>query len=124
MVEEKRCASLMLKWEENLSDGLRVMLKSPMIVQGQEMSCFRSTSDCRNKGFKAWSQGPYTFVTTKERSSAHESNRQVKEKGSSTTLEQDRRLSSQAVIIPPADPLAGMEWKDLRLGGRKDIALN
>ena len=26
MVEEKRCDSLMLKWEEDLSDGLRVML--------------------------------------------------------------------------------------------------
>ena len=123
MVEEKRCDSLMLKWEEDLSDGLRVMLKSPMIVQGQEMSGLRSTSDCRNKGFKTWSHGPYTFVTAKERSSPRESNQEVKEKGPSTTLEQGRTLSSQAVIIPPADTLAGMEWKDLRLGGKKEIAL-
>lgn len=58
MAEEKRLASAILKCAEDLSEGRRVILKSPMIAQGQEISGIKSTKDCKKRGLEAESHGP------------------------------------------------------------------
>lgn len=48
-----------------LSEGSRIRLKSPVIIQGPEIELARERSSSRKAAVYRWSAGAYTFVRVK-----------------------------------------------------------
>jgi len=102
----KRLASGKLKDPVFLSAGSLVRLKSPRTIHDPVIDCAMEANSARKAGLSSCKLGAYTLLKEKVVPSASKEKVAMREKEQSETETNAQRAASQAVRIPPAEPMA------------------